>query len=74
MYITVAMEHDSGKAVLRQQSSMRGAKQAQLTKWIAQWNNLALFMNINPFMNENQTFCSFTAAFVRIDIGSIFEH
>ena len=50
------MEHDSGKVVLQQQRSLRAAKQAQLPQWIAQWNNLALHLNINPVINQNQRF------------------
>ena len=69
------MEHDSGKAVLQQQRSLRAPKQAQLPQRNAQWNNLALHvrLNINPFINQNQIFCSLTGAFVSPDCGSIFE-
>ena len=67
------MEHDSGKAVLQQQHSLRAAKQAQLPQWIVQWNNLALLLNITPFINQNQRFCSLTGSFVRTDSGSNFE-
>ena len=71
--MTIAMKHESGTAVLHQQSSLRATKQVQLPLWIAQWNHLVLLLNMNPFMNQNQKLCSLTGAFDKIVSGSFFE-